>query len=81
MNATEQIIFWADIIPKEWEKEVSACSKKNMVDAANALEWNLLKGLENNTKKSIMVINTLPVGSYPQYYSKPFIQRSLFMIK
>lgn len=80
MNATEQIIFWADIIPKEWEKEVSACSKKNMVDAANALEWNLLKGLENNTKKSIIVINTLPVGSYPQYYSKPFIQRSLFMI-
>lgn len=80
MNATEQIIFWADIIPKEWEKEVNECSKKNMVDAANALEWNLLKGLENNTKKSIMVINTLPVGSYPQYYSKPFIQRSLFMV-
>ncbi len=49
-----------------------------MQDAANALQWHLYNGLCVNLGKSIPVFNILPVGSFPQYYNRPFIKSYSF---
>ena len=37
--------------------------------AVNTYQWNLIKGLDKNLSKPIDIINILPVGIYPKYFS------------
>ncbi len=66
------------LIPREYEETFRACAKSTMQDAANALQWNLYRGLCENLGQDIPLFNTLPCGSYPQYYTRPFIPRFSF---
>ena len=63
------------------DQEVRRRSKYNMQDAANALQWNLFEGFQENLEEDVRLFNVLPVGSFPQYYSKPFINASTFDTK
>ena len=69
------------LIPKEYEEKFRACARHTMQDAANALQWNLYQGLCENLGQDILLFNTLPCGSYPQYYSRPFVPRFAFGAK
>jgi len=69
------------LIPKEYEEKFRACAKHTMQDAANALQWNLYQGLCENLGQDMPLFNTLPCGSYPQYYSRPFVPRFAFGAK
>lgn len=66
------------LIPQQMYDQVIADSKGSMQDAANALQWNLYRGLCENLGRQIPLFNILPVGSYPQYYRKAWIKRSSF---
>ena len=74
----KQITYLSMLIPQNMKEEVRQNSKHYMMDAANALEWNIYNGLIANTRKKIRIVNLLPVGSYPQYYKKAFIGKNEF---
>ena len=70
--------FLSKLIPNEMYDEVSKNAKRNMMDAANALQWHLYNGLCKNIGEPITLINVLPVHSWPQYYKKAFISKKVF---
>ncbi len=70
--------FLGRMIPAEMQNTVRELSSHNMQDAANALQWHLYNGLCKNINDGIYLINTLPIGSYPQYYKKVFVKESRF---
>lgn len=73
-------LFLSLLIPQELEKTVRENSTNYMTDASNALEHNLMNGFAANLQMPPKVINVLPIGSYPQYYRKPFLKRALFQL-
>lgn len=73
--------FVSMLIPHGMESELYNISEKNMQDAANALQWHLYNGLCQNLNTNILLINTLPVGSFPQYCKKAAVRRSAFKTK
>ena len=72
------ILFVSHLIPRESYNEVSKKSKKNMQDAANALQWNLVRGFAHHFDKKIDVINFLPIASFPQYYTDAGVKKMTF---
>lgn len=70
--------FLTMLIPEQMAEEVANRSTRNMQDAANALQWHLYEGFCANFQEPITLFNVLPVGSFPQYYSKPFIKKTVF---
>lgn len=49
-------------------------SKKRVQNAANALQWNIIKGLDKNIEKPIKILNSIFVGSYPRHYDDLIIR-------
>ena len=70
--------FLSLLIPDELKEEYKSLSRNNMQDAANALQWHIYNGICENLQTEVRIFNTLPIGSFPQYYKKPFIKRSKF---
>ena len=60
------------------EESVRQRSRYNMQDAANSLQWHIYEGLCANIEDEIKIFNILPIGSFPQYYSKAFVSTSTF---
>lgn len=73
--------FLTLLIPGEMEKFFFENSKNYMQDAANVLQHNLYEGLLANINENIQIFNILPVGSFPQYFSKAFIRKGDFCCK
>lgn len=63
------ILFLGRLFPREKEVEIKAKMKTGMQDAANALQWNIIEGLDANECGKIKIINYLPVDSYPRGYT------------
>lgn len=80
MSKDREFVFLSLMIPKELASEVKHNSSNNMADAANALEHNLMNGFAENLSIPPKIINVLPIGSYPQYYSELFIKASYFQM-
>ena len=70
--------FLTTLIPKQMEDDMCRLSKNNMQDAANALQWHIFDGLCENYETEIKIFNVLPIGSFPQYYLKPFVKQTTF---
>ena len=70
--------FLTMLIPKQIEREVDKLSIGNMQTAANALQWKIYNGLCQNLERNVVLLNALPVGSYPQYYKKIKIKEFCF---
>ncbi len=70
--------FLGRMIPDDMQASVAKLSSHNMQDAANALQWHLYDGLCANLNRGVCIINLLPIGSYPQYYKKPFVKTEKF---
>lgn len=73
--------FLSCMIPPNMQEIVYRNSKRNMQDAANALEWHIYDGLCQNLKCDIKIFNILPIASYPQYYQNAFIKKTKFSTK
>lgn len=70
--------FLTTLVPKQMEADVANFSRSNMQAAANALQWHIYDGFCTNFNEEIKLFNILPIGSFPQYYAKPFIKKTLF---
>lgn len=80
MSKDREYVFLSLMIPAELANDVKQNSSNNMADAANALEHNLMQGLAENLSVPPKIINVLPIGSYPQYYSELFVKKSKFKL-
>ena len=72
------ILFLGRLLPKEYENEIKAKMKSGMVDAANALQWNIIAGMEANCCGKLKILNYLPVGSFPNGYKDLYIKKREF---
>ena len=70
--------FLTTLVPQNLEQRVRQLSKHNMQDAATALQWNLIEGFHQNLQQDIRLFNILPIGSFPQYYGKMFVETCNF---
>ena len=72
------ILFLGKLFPKEKEIEIKNKMKSGMQDAANALQWNIIDGFDDNDCGTIKVVSQLPVNSYPRGYTERKIERYIF---
>ncbi len=72
------ILFLGKLFPKETEKEIKSKMKTGMQDAANALQWNIIDGLDQNNCGTIKILDYLPVDSYPNGYTDSKIDEYAF---
>lgn len=70
--------FLSSMLPEQLREQVKKRSSRNMSDAADALEAHIFEGLCANLSQTPRIINVLPIGSYPQYYSQPFVSKGFF---
>lgn len=72
------ILFLGKVFPKEKEAEIKAKMKSGMQDAANALQWNIIDGLDANDCGTIKIVDYLPIDSYPNGYADRRIAEYVF---
>lgn len=64
------VVFLGGLFPKEKEEEILKNSKGNIQNAANNLQWEIVKGLDANLNQPVRIINSLYIGSFPKRYRK-----------
>lgn len=74
----KSVKFLTTLIPSKEYDVVRSKSTHTMSDAASALQWHIYEGLSCHFPEKIQIINVMPIYSYPQYYSDPFIKRESF---
>lgn len=72
------VLFLGKLFPREKEQEIKAKMKTGMQDAANALQWNIIDGFEENDFGTMKIINYLPIDAYPNGYTDKFIEGFTF---
>ena len=72
------MLFLGRLFPREKEHEIKSKMKTGLQDAANALQWNLIDGMEENCIGRLRIINYLPVDAYPNGYTDKFIDGYTF---
>jgi glycosyltransferase involved in cell wall biosynthesis len=75
------IVFLGGVFTKEKCNEIYTKSKGNIQYAADALQWNIINGLEENLNRPINIVNTLFVGSFPKLYGDIYIKSFRFSHK
>lgn len=64
------MIFMGPVYRPEQEEELIAMSGASISNAASTFQWSIIKGLSHVTDKNVSVINALPVGTWPRFFSK-----------
>jgi glycosyltransferase involved in cell wall biosynthesis len=67
------IVFLGGLFPEESKLEIINNSIGQIDNAANNLQWSLVRGLDCNIKRPIKIINSLYIGAYPNRYKKLFV--------
>ena len=62
------MIILGPLFPEEREQEIISASKRGVSNAANNFQWNLIRGIQTNTDEELVVINALPVGTWPKNF-------------
>lgn len=68
------VLFLGRLFPREKEQEIKGKMKTGLQDAANALQWNIIDGFEENDFGTMRIVNYLPVDAYPNGYADMFIE-------
>ena len=74
MDKELDIGFLTGLFPREAEGEIYEKSKGNVQSAANALQWNLVEGLDLNGQRPVKIFNSVYVGAYPWRYRDLFLK-------
>lgn len=71
------------LFPKEIQNDVYKNSKRDIQNAANMLQWNIVKALDEatNDNNKYTIINSMYVPSFPKGYKKLFIPSFTFSHK
>lgn len=72
------ILFIGKVFPPEIEAEIKSKMKSGMQDAGNALQWNVIHGLDANDCGKIKILDYLPIDSYPNGYEDREIGEYIF---
>ena len=72
------ILFLGRLFPRELEQEIKKKMKSGMADAANALQWNIIDGLDANDCGTIKILDYLPINGYPNGYTDKTIPEYVF---
>jgi glycosyltransferase involved in cell wall biosynthesis len=64
------VVFLGGLFPKEREEEIIKNSIGSIDNAANNLQWEIVKGLDSNLDNPIKIFNSLFIGSFPKRYKK-----------
>ena len=72
------IVFLGGLFPKEKEEDIINNSIVSVQNAANNLQWEFVKGLDENLSKPVKIINSLYIGSFPKRYKKLVINTHNF---
>lgn len=78
MDSEASYLFLGGLFPKEKEEEIFRSSIGPMQNAANAFQWNIINGFDQNLITPIKILNSLYIGAYPQRYKKMFIPTYTF---
>lgn len=76
-NQKREIACLMGLLPDEYIEEINRYSVSGVQNAANKLQWGILKGLES-LNENVKVFNSIYVGSYPRLYKKPIIPTFVF---
>lgn len=68
------ILFICGVFPKDKEKQIFNKSKGDVQFAANALQWNIIRGLDKCNDTNINILNSIFIGSYPKNYKEVIIK-------
>lgn len=74
----KKIVFIGGIWLESQEKKIIKKSRGNIQSAANALQTNIIGGIEEINKSPLTIINEIFVGAYPKRYSDIFIKHFEF---
>ena len=74
MDNNIDVLFLGGLFPKETESEIINKSKGNVQNAANNLQWEIVKGLNSNLEEPVKILNSLYIGSYPKRYKEIYIK-------
>ncbi len=72
------LVFLGGLFPQELKEEISTNSIGAVQNAADALQWNYVKGFNQLGINNFKIINSLFIGSYPKRYKKLVINSSFF---
>lgn len=72
------IAFLGGLFPKETEAEIYEKSKGSVQAAANALQWNIVEGLDKCNNTPVKIINSLFIGAYPRKFRDLLIKTYKF---
>lgn len=64
------MIFMGPMYRREQENEIQNNIRSGGSNAGTLFQWSLLDGLRENLGEGIGVINALPVGTWPKFYSR-----------
>ena len=70
------IVFLGGVFEKDKISEIMDKSRSGIQFAADALQWNIIEGLDYWNGKPITIINAPFVGSYPKHYKDIYLKRS-----
>ena len=72
------ILFIGKVFPVEKEAEIKSKMKTGMQDAGNALQWNIIHGLDDNHCGTVKILDYLPIDSWPNGYADRRIEEYVF---
>lgn len=62
------ILCLMGLFPDEYREEIEKCSTYGMQNAANKLQWAIVRGLDQIEGVNVKIANSLYIGSYPKRY-------------
>lgn len=77
-KSDSKFVFLGGMFFKSQEKTVFSNSKSLPQTASNKLQWNLIKGLEQNLKSPLRLISAMFLGDFPLGYKKAVIKNQEF---
>lgn len=67
------ILCLMGLFPKEYEEKILTDSLFGVQNAANKLQWAIVRGLDEVNDKPVTICNSLYIGSYPKRYRSRII--------
>lgn len=71
-NKEQDIVCLTGLFPEEYVDEINKYSLTGVQNAANKLQWGIVKGLDG-LGENVTIFNSIYIGSYPRLYRKIMI--------
>lgn len=78
LKSDSKFVFLGGMFYDGQEAEIDANSKSLPQTASNKLQWNLIRGLEQNLKSPLTLISAMFLGDFPLGYKKAVIKNQEF---